>query len=297
MATTLPVTFRSSPLPNNLRATPQQFLDAIVARLSIESQDELSFFVTGSVAPTSDEGPWLKNGTTWYVWDVVTGAYIPEVVEFQSLRYVASQATPDQAQYTFWIELDGTGKATSLKYYSGGAWKDVYEDKFATYSTTVQMNSAIAAAITADAQNSPVAARLAGSQSVDVDTTAYKLSMDTVVFDPAGVYDAVSYRYVAPASGYYAITAHAQVDNDTATAATMEISFFIGKNGIQQVTCYQGLSVASPPGSRWYPQLSGMMQLTAGDYIEVFIVLNDGVNTGLVDVSNADWSVFKVRTI
>lgn len=292
----LPVTFRSSPLPANFKGTPQQFLDAIVARLAIESQTDLSFFTTGSVAPTSDSGPWLKNGTTWYVWDVVTGSYVPEVIEFSSLRYVASMAAPDQAKYTFWIELNGAGKAQSVKYFSGGSWKDIYEDKFATYSTTTAMNSAIAAAVAAQASKpSPACARMSVSQSVLVDTTAYKIEYDTIVFDPSGSYNAVSFRYVAPNSGYYLITADAQVDNDTATPSGMEITFIAAKNGIAQSTCISGVSVASPPGDRWYPRLSGMMQLTAGDYVEIFMSLNDGVNTGAVDVANADWSIHMVQ--
>ena len=35
-------------------------------------------FVTGSVAPTTDQGPWLKNGVEWYVWSSVDGGYVPQ---------------------------------------------------------------------------------------------------------------------------------------------------------------------------------------------------------------------------
>lgn len=81
MATQVPVTFKAAPLPFNFSGTPQQFLDAVVARLSLESGESIGFFVIGSTAPTSNVGPWLKNGTTWYVWNVATGAYVAATVE------------------------------------------------------------------------------------------------------------------------------------------------------------------------------------------------------------------------
>lgn len=80
MADTLPVTFRSAPLPSTWRGTPRELQDAITARLTIETQTELALFVTGSVAPVTNVGPWLKDGVTWYVWDDGSGSYIPEIL-------------------------------------------------------------------------------------------------------------------------------------------------------------------------------------------------------------------------
>src|SRR5690242_4109273 len=77
----VPVTFKASPLVPNFKGTPQQFLDAIVARLALESQYEIAFFVSGPNEPTSNVGPWLKNGTAWYVWSDADGAYVPATVE------------------------------------------------------------------------------------------------------------------------------------------------------------------------------------------------------------------------
>jgi len=81
---TLPVTFRASPLPSDFRGTPQAFMDAIVARLSLETQSQLNLFVAGNVAPTSDMGPWLKDNNTWYVWDAGSGAYVPQTIVWKS---------------------------------------------------------------------------------------------------------------------------------------------------------------------------------------------------------------------
>jgi hypothetical protein len=82
MATPLPVAFRVSPLPPDFRGTPQAFMEAIVERLSLDTLEQLALITIGPVAPTSDIGPWLKNGTTWYVWDAGTGAYVPQTFEF-----------------------------------------------------------------------------------------------------------------------------------------------------------------------------------------------------------------------
>ena len=84
MPTPLPVTFRGSALPSNFRGTPQQLFDAMIARLYLDTQEALALFKTGSVLPTSDEGPFLLNGQEWYVWDSGTGAYIPAVVSWKA---------------------------------------------------------------------------------------------------------------------------------------------------------------------------------------------------------------------
>ncbi len=290
MSTTLPVTFRASPLPTNFGGTPQEFLDALVERLSIESQDELSFFVTGSVAPTSDVGPWLKDGTTWYVWDVITGAYIPLVLAIESLRYIASQTAPDQNKYIFWIVLDVTGKAQSIKYYSGGAWKDIYEDKFLEYSTTTQMNAAILFAVTANRNRYPSSASLSGTQAVPVDTDAHKIEFDVADINPSDTYDVALFRYKALVDGYYEAAAFFQVDNDTATAASLEFALNITKNGGAAVIG-KGLQIPSPSGARWWPDCSGMVFLAVNDYLEVYLTMNDTVNTGSVNVSSGAFTV------
>jgi microcystin-dependent protein len=62
----------------------QDLYNAMVERLIVRPPNDLSFFVTGSVAPTSDVGPWLKDGLEWWVWDVTLGAYRP--MTFSSLQ-------------------------------------------------------------------------------------------------------------------------------------------------------------------------------------------------------------------
>lgn len=82
MPTPLPITITSSPLPADFTGTPQELMDAIVARLQFETQAALALFGTGTVLPTSDEGPFLLDGNKWYVWSAVAGAYVPQTIEF-----------------------------------------------------------------------------------------------------------------------------------------------------------------------------------------------------------------------
>lgn len=80
MSNQLPVTFRASPLPYNWKGTPSQFLSALVSRLALDSQEQLALINAGASAPTSNVGPWLKNGVEWYVWSDIAGAYVPQTI-------------------------------------------------------------------------------------------------------------------------------------------------------------------------------------------------------------------------
>lgn len=64
-------------LPEGFCGTQQELAQAIADRLLIQSDQNFSSFAIGPDAPTSNVGPWLKDCTTWYVWDDSTGAYIP----------------------------------------------------------------------------------------------------------------------------------------------------------------------------------------------------------------------------
>jgi hypothetical protein len=79
----LQITITGSPLADG-NYTPQELMDAIVARLALETQESYVLIGTGSVLPSSDQGPFMLNGTTLYVWDTGTGAYVPQTIEFQA---------------------------------------------------------------------------------------------------------------------------------------------------------------------------------------------------------------------
>lgn len=59
------------------RGTLQEALDQYTTRLRIVTPYGLLRVVVSDVAPTSNVGLWLKNGTKPYVWDEVSSVYVP----------------------------------------------------------------------------------------------------------------------------------------------------------------------------------------------------------------------------
>lgn len=283
----MPVAFRASPLPSDFSGTPQDLLDAFVDRLSMETEEDLALYVAGSVMPTSDSGPWLKDNLTWWVWDVDNGQYIPQPLERASLRYIIQESEPDSDDYDVWIQTDSSGKAIAIKTYSSGAWHDIYEDKFTEIDEQIGTVT----------NTYPVSAETGGSQQVEVDAPDDSvMQIDTINFDPSGKFDTATFRYTAAVAGYYHIESECQVDNYTADGS-VEISYLIFKNGFPTPVS-SGTSVSGPPGQRWYPAVSGLLQLAANDYIDVRIsVHDDDYAGGFVSASNGTFNVFKVQSI
>ena len=94
MSNLVPLRLVISPLPPDFVGTPQDLFDALEARAEIVTDQAYSLFVIGPTAPTSDQGPWFQNGTIPWVWDVVTGAYVPVILNPNSLRYILTQTLP-----------------------------------------------------------------------------------------------------------------------------------------------------------------------------------------------------------
>lgn len=64
-------------LPEGFCGSPQQLGDAIAARLIVTPDVNNATFVSGSVPPTSNVGPWFRNCEQWFKFDDATGTYIP----------------------------------------------------------------------------------------------------------------------------------------------------------------------------------------------------------------------------
>lgn len=141
--------------------------------------------------------------------------------------------------------------------------------------------------------NYPARATPSVVQSVDVDNAKHLLNFPTIIINEGTVYEAS--KYTAPVDGVYAVGCNLQVDNDDAVAALLDLQLQVWKNGTTFLTG-AGNAAASPPGSRWYPNLGyQLVQLDAGDYIEMYLQMQDGTNTGAVDVSTN--SYFNVNLV
>lgn len=68
-------------LPEDSELTLNEFLQALPDLVTVVLNEGFSTFVTGATAPTSNQGPWLKDGLEWWVWDDTLGRYRPQQLE------------------------------------------------------------------------------------------------------------------------------------------------------------------------------------------------------------------------
>lgn len=300
MSTPLPVSFVCSPIPSTFIGNPAQFAQELTARLSLVAPDQLTFFATGSTAPTSNVGPWIKNGVEWYVWSAATGGYVPITLDPASLQYTASQVAPDPTIYTFWIKLDSTGNPLGIYYYFNNNWIDIYSQVFSLYSTTEQMLQLLSATQT----SYPGRVGQTNSYQIAINTNSQVVPWDTVLFDPRSCFNLTGNQYVAQTGGIYHVDSTVQVDNgypigsNLGNAAAMEFSYRTAVNGNPTGTnnLWFGNAVNSPAGNRWYPALSGLVYLNAGDTLEIWLSADDDVNTGSLTISNGSFCVHMVNS-
>ncbi len=264
MATQIPLTFRLAPLPTGFVGNPQQIATAIVARLSAVSANTLSFFASGSVAPTSNIGPWLKNDQTWYVWSDTLATYVPEVIESQSLGYIFSKVAPDPLVYKVWLKLDSAGNPDGIFAYANGSWQDFYTITLADYSTTAQMNTAIATAV-GNQSKYPFSAKKLSVQNITAGSGAQDLLFPTTEFDPDSVYSGVTSRFTAPVNGIYEFRAGCWVGLSTGSPTGISISFVLIVDGASQVALSTNESGSDTGGRTMVVERS--IQLSAGQVV------------------------------
>jgi hypothetical protein len=115
------ITVTAAPLPQNWNGTPQQFLEALIDRLELSVDG--SSFVISDTQPQGNQGPWLKDGTQWWVWDVDTSTYIPQDLSASVTDeiYIGDVANgpPDSATYSLWLQTSGS-KLNGLYWFAGG---------------------------------------------------------------------------------------------------------------------------------------------------------------------------------
>lgn len=76
-----PITFVAGALTPNTELTPQEFYNEMAAKLQAFYDDSAAGFQNGGLEPTSNVGPWLKNGRTWKFWSSTTGSYSLSVLD------------------------------------------------------------------------------------------------------------------------------------------------------------------------------------------------------------------------
>jgi hypothetical protein len=335
MTASIPLTFRAAPFPEGYKADPEQMKNDIVARLYAESSESISFFASGSVAPSSNVGPWLKNGQEWYVWSDSLGEYIPQPIPQASLKFIAQETEPDETIYILWIELDGTGKAIAMKYYSGAAWKDIYEDKFADYDAEIaaietDLVTNYAPKASPALTGTPTAPTAApATNTTQIATTAFVTAAIAAIVPPAGftsapskanpsitqsvLIDTTPYKLLFPSEAFDPNSAYDAPNSRYVAPATGYYQVFVelqadnngGTAAAMEIELHvyvngvdvhtAGMAIATPPGGRWYPSITALVPASAGQFIEIYMEADDGVGVGSLDVSVA--SSFSVNRV
>lgn len=122
---------QSSPIPATFSGTPDEFRREIVRRLKIVSPTGTNFIFIGDNEPTSNVGPWLKNGTQWFVWDEEIKRYVPlDISESETTWYHIGASTPATSEPPVWLkttkdrtEADpSVGNPISWYVFNGAAW-------------------------------------------------------------------------------------------------------------------------------------------------------------------------------
>lgn len=118
----------AAPLPADFEGTPQEMYESMLERMEIQSPVGTNFFVTGDVEPASNQGPWLKGGTKWYVFDISTGRYVPlDIADSNTSLFTVGPATPaapEGVEPTLWLRTSGT-RAVAWYGWDGTEWRAV----------------------------------------------------------------------------------------------------------------------------------------------------------------------------
>lgn len=96
---------QAAPLPATFRGKPQAFFEAMLRRMKIVSPTGTNFIFVGDTEPTSNVGPWLKDGTKWYVFDESVKRYVPlDISDSETVWYQIGSTTPADSVPPVWLK-------------------------------------------------------------------------------------------------------------------------------------------------------------------------------------------------
>lgn len=111
-------------------------------------------------------------------------------------------------------------------------------------------------------------AHIRKTTSTSVSTTSTKITFDAASYDIGSNYSDANDRYTAPITGYYLVCLNLNIP-----ASGSNITVAVAKNG----ATYQGMDYTTVGANiRINYTLSGVVYLSAGDYIEIFSVISSG---------------------
>lgn len=111
------------PIPTTFAGTPQEFANEMIRRMKIVSPSGSSFFVVSAVEPTSNVGPWLKDGVAWFVFDEATKRYVPlDISASETTWYFIGNSTPVGVDPPLWLKTSQDATTTDSTYGQPIGW-------------------------------------------------------------------------------------------------------------------------------------------------------------------------------
>lgn len=112
-----------SRLPETLKATPQQWIEEAVRRMKIVSATGTNFIYIGDSEPTSNVGPWLRDGTKWYVYDEEIKRYVPQDISDSETRWFWIGAiAPSSSTPPIWLRTTADATEENPTYGNPLGW-------------------------------------------------------------------------------------------------------------------------------------------------------------------------------
>lgn len=118
-------------LRTTFAGTPQELADEMIRRMKIVSPSGINFIFVGDTEPTSNVGPWLKDGTKWYVFDDTINRYVPlDISDSETIWFQTGATTPSTSTPPVWLRTDkdpteadpSVGNPLSWHVFNGTNW-------------------------------------------------------------------------------------------------------------------------------------------------------------------------------
>lgn len=124
MPDSIKLAVEGAPLPPTFVGTPQEFYEAMLDRMRVIFPTGQTSFVISDTEPSTNQGPWLKNGTQWFTWNDTDKRYVPLDTSPSWPIQISSTAPVSGATYPIWIQFIGT-RAVQIYLWLASAWKPI----------------------------------------------------------------------------------------------------------------------------------------------------------------------------
>jgi len=146
----------------------------------------------------------------------------------------------------------------------------------------------------ANIANTAKASAYMGSNQLNLTSgSATKVVFDTENYDPGSNYDpTTNYRFTAPVDGFYLVDARITWLGSS-LVVDKRYTMFIYKNGASVAWTFNHASLVTAISS----QITEILELSAGNYIEIYARQDSGVDTVDIDGGSAQLSTFDVHLL